>query len=108
MSILLKDPSLKRLTLIAPRELEDTLVELLLEMQPALPGFTTALVAGHGEGFAQASVHECVRGRIDRLQLWLVLSADDAQRVMGVIRASLPHSQISWWLEPVEAMGRLA
>jgi hypothetical protein len=108
MTTSLKDPALKRLTLIAPRDLEEALVELLLDLQPALPGFTTAPVAGHGEGFAQASVHECVRGRIDRLQLWLVLSAEDAQRLLNVIRTRLPHSQISWWLEPVEAMGRLA
>lgn len=108
MSIALNHPLLKRLTLIAPRELEDDLIELLLDMQPALPGFTTAPVAGHGEGFAQASVHECVRGRIRRLQLWMVLPADDAQRVVAMIAARLPHSRISWWLEPVEAMGRLA
>lgn len=99
---------LKRLTMIAPREQEDALVAALLEMQPALPGFTTMPVAGHGEGFAQASVHECVRGRIDRLLLWLVLPGEDVQRVLEVIGRQLPHSQIVWWIEPVDAMGRLA
>ena len=33
---------LKRLTLLAARELEETLVEALLDLQPALPGFTPA------------------------------------------------------------------
>jgi hypothetical protein len=100
--------TLKRLTMIAPREEEDVLVATLLEMQPSLPGFTTMPVAGHGEGFAKASVHECVRGRIDRLLLWLVLPQDDVQRVLTVIGQHLPHSQIVWWIEPVDAMGRLA
>lgn len=100
--------TLKRLTMIAPREQEDGLVAALLEMQPGLPGFTTVPVAGHGVGFAQASVHECVRGRIDRLLLWLVLPQEDVQRVLDVIGQQLPHSQIVWWIEPVEAMGRLA
>lgn len=99
---------LKRLTMVAPREEEDVLVATLLEMLPALPGFTTIPVAGHGEGFAQASVHECVRGRIDRLLLWLVLPGEDVQRVLDVIGRQLPHSQIVWWIEPVDAMGRLA
>lgn len=99
---------LKRLTMIASREQEDALVAALLEMQPGLPGFTTMPVAGHGEGFAKASVHECVRGRIDRLLLWLVLPEDDVERVLMVIARQLPHSQIVWWIEPVDAMGRLA
>jgi nitrogen regulatory protein PII len=98
----------KRLTMIAAREHEDGLLATLLEMQPALPGFTTMPVAGHGDGFAQASVHERVRGRIDRLLLWLVLPEDDVQRVLEVIARRLPHSQLVWWVEPVDAMGRLA
>lgn len=99
---------LKRLTILAARELEETLVEALLDLQPALPGFTTALVAGHGEGFARASVQECVRGRIDRLQLWIVLPEGDVQRVLDLLAARFAHSRLRWWIEPVEAMGELA
>lgn len=99
---------LKRLTLVMPREIEDALVAILLEMQPALPGFTTLEVAGHGEGFAAASARESVRGRIDRRLLWMVLPEGDEQRVLAGIARQLPHSQIVWWIEPVEAMGRLA
>ena len=99
---------LKRLTLLAARELEETLVEALLDLQPALPGFTTARVAGHGEGFARASVQESVRGRIDRLQLWIVLPESDVKRVLDLLAARFAHSRLRWWVEPVEAMGELA
>ncbi len=99
---------LKRMTLLAARELEETLVEALLDLKPALPGFTTALVAGHGEGFARASVPECVRGRIDRLQLWIVLPASDVPRVLDMLCARFAHSRLRWWVEPVESMGELA
>lgn len=99
---------LKRLTLLAARELEETLVEALLDLQPALPGFTTALVAGHGEGFARASVQESVRGRIDRLQLWIVLPESDVKRVLDLLATRFAHSRLRWWVEPVEAMGELA
>ncbi|TAL87711.1 MAG: DUF3240 domain-containing protein [Rhodanobacter sp.] len=99
---------LKRLTMVVPREIEESLVAVLLDIEPALPGFTTMAVDGHGEGFAQASVRESVRGRVDRRMLWMVLPQGDEQRVLAQLSARLPHSQIVWWIEPVEAMGRLA
>lgn len=99
---------LKRLTMIAPSELEDALVDTLLDMQPNLPGFTTVSVAGHGGSFDQAQVHECVRGRINRLQLWMVLPADDVQRVLDAVGQRLRGGNVTWWIEPVDAMGRLA
>lgn len=100
--------TLKRLTILAARGLEEALVEALLDLRPALPGFTTALVAGHGEGFARASVQESVRGRIDRLQLWIVLPESDLPRVLDMLAARFAHSRLRWWIEPVEAMGELA
>jgi hypothetical protein len=99
---------LKRLTILAARELEETVVEILLDLRPALPGFTTAMVAGHGEGFDQATAHERVRGRIDRLQVWMVLPADDVPRVLAALDARLAHSRLRWWVELVESMGELA
>jgi hypothetical protein len=99
---------LKRLTLVAPRALEEELVTILLDMQPALPGFTTTPVAGHGENFDDASVRERVRGRIDRVLLWLVLPAEAVTRVLTALNAALPRSDVVWWIEPVERMGRLS
>ena len=100
--------TLKRLTLVAPRALEEDLVALLLDMQPPLPGFTTAHVAGHGEGFDRARIVERVQGRIDRVLLWLVLPAETVDRVLSRLCEALPQSEVVWWIEPVEKMGRLA
>lgn len=99
--------ALKRLTLVAPRHLEEALVSILLDMQPALPGFTSAPVAGHGQGFEGASTAECVRGRIDRVLLWLVLPEESVDRVVTHLDIQLPRSDVVWWVEPVERMGRL-
>lgn len=100
--------SLKRLTVLAPVDLEGNLLEAVLEMQPAVPGFTTLAVSGHGERFDGASVREQVRGRVERSMMWLVLPAEDVERVLAQLRERLPHPDIVWWIEPVDAMGRLA
>ena len=100
--------SLKRLTVLAPRDLEDALLAVVLDMQPALPGFTTAHVSGHGERFDGTRVQEQVRGRVDRVLLWMVLPAEDVERVLAKLRARMPNPDIVWWLEPVDAIGRLA
>ena len=62
------------------------LLEALLEMQPALPGFTTMAVSGHGERFEGTRVQEQVRGRIDRCMTWLVLPQEDVERVLDQLR----------------------
>lgn len=102
------DLSLKRLTILAPSDLEDAVLEALLEMQPALPGFTTLAVSGHGEHFEGARVQEQVCGRIDRSMTWLVLPEEDIGRVLGQLRRQTPNPDIVWWVEPVDAMGKLA
>lgn len=100
--------SLKRLTLLAPRELEDALVAAMLAMQPDVPSFTTTPASGHGEPFVAARIEEQVRGRVDRAMLWLVLPTEDVERVLTTLRERVPSPDIIWWLEPVDAMGRLA
>ncbi len=99
---------LKRLTVLVPCDLEDTLLEALLEMQPALPGFTTMAVSGHGERFEGTRVQEQVRGRIARCMTWLVLPQEDIDRVLDQLRRQMPNPDVVWWVEPVDAMGRLA
>lgn len=100
--------NLKRLTILAPIALEEPLVDALLNLRPALPGFTTMSASGHGARFDVASIRERVRGRIERSLLWLVLPADDVSRVLAHLREGMPHPDIVWWVEPVESMGRLA
>ncbi len=100
--------SLKRLTVLVPRDLETTMLEALLEMQPTVPGFTTLAVSGHGERFEGTRVQEQVRGRIDRSMTWLVLPEEDVERVLAQLRRHISNPDVVWWVEPVDAMGRLA
>lgn len=100
--------SLKRLTVLAPRDLEDALLAVVLDMQPALPGFTTTHVSGHGERFDGTRVQEQVRGRVDRAMMWLVLPTEDVERVLAKLRERMPNPDVVWWVEPVDAIGRLA
>lgn len=99
--------TLKRLTLSVPRALEETVTETLLAMQPEVPGFSALEGSGHGEGFDHAGVEERVRGAIARCLILLVLPGEDVVRVLDQLRRALPHPDIVWWVEPVEAMGRL-
>ena len=39
---------------------------------------------------------------------WLLLPDGQADRVLAEVEKRLPHSRIVWWLEPVQARGRLA
>jgi hypothetical protein len=99
--------ALKRLTLLVPLNLEDALLAVVLDMQPAVSGFTTTHVSGHGERFDGTSVQERVRGSVDRAMMWLVLPAADAERVLAQLQERISNPDIVWWVEPVDAMGRL-
>lgn len=99
--------SLKQLTILVPRDLEDALLATVLDMQPAVPGFTTTHVSGHGERFDATRVQEQVRGRVDRTMMWLVLPSEAVERLLATLREQMPNPDVIWWVEPVEAMGRL-
>ena len=99
--------SLKRLTLLYPPALEGPLVELLLEHRPELPGFTTVAAEGHGADLDDAGIREQVRGRVARGMLTMVLPAALVEVVLASLRARFAHSDVTWWVEPVEQFGDL-
>jgi len=101
-------PDLQRLTLVFPPGVEARLLELLLEQEPPLPGFTVLAGEGHGADFATASVREQVRGRVARRMLLMVLPAERIEKLIALLRAGLPNPHVTWWVEPVSAFGRLA
>lgn len=99
---------LQRLTLVFPPNVEERLLELLLEQEPPLPGFTVVAGEGHGADFATASLREQVRGRVARRIVLMVLPAESIEQLIGRLRATLPNPHVTWWVEPVVAFGRLA
>lgn len=80
----------------------------MLAIEPPIGGFTTWSAEGHGHGFAKASFRERVRGRVDRTMLVAVVPRFQAARILETIatRAAIPH--MAYWIEPIEAFGRLA
>ena len=100
--------TLTRLTLAFPPSLESRIVELLLEQEPPLPGFTILHGEGHGADFSRATIREQVRGRVERRILMLVLPHAQAMALVDALGDAVPNPQTVWWLEPVLAFGRLS
>ena len=95
------------LFLVAPPDLEETIIDLLLERESIVPRFITASIDTHGTAIALASVAERVRGRARRIEFKLLIQRDDVDTLLAAITAQLPHAGISWWLVPVLAYGRI-
>lgn len=102
------DQSPCKLTLVYPPGAEDCIVELMLSAEPPLTGFTTWKAEGHGHDFTEASVRERVRGRVTRGVLAAIIPRARLAALLEDIRikARIPH--LAYWVEPVEAFGRLA
>lgn len=97
-----------KLTLVYPPASESALVELLLALEPAAPGFTTLRAVGHGHSFEGASHAERVGGQVARNLMVSILPRMQAGQVLERIRAEAPVPHLAYWLEPVLAAGRLA
>ena len=97
-----------RLTIAMPEALEDEVLEALLQIQPPIEGFTTFDAEGHGQTFANARTRECVRGRIARKLLLLVLPRARVMPIIEQLRTAVRSGEAAWWIEPVEQFGRLS
>lgn len=102
------DQSACKLTLLYPPAAEDRIVELLLNADPPLSGFTTWRAEGHGHDFGNASVQERVRGRVARGVLVLILPRSRLSSLLEDIRSRVGIPDLIYWVEPIEAFGRLA
>jgi hypothetical protein len=96
------------LTLVYPPAAEDCIVELMLNTQPPLTGFTTWRAEGHGHDFANASARERVRGRVMRGVLSVIVARARLAALLEDIRTKAAIANLAYWVEPVEAFGRLA
>lgn len=96
-----------RLTLVYPPVSETALVELILSVDPPLPGFTTWRGAGHGHGFEEATHGERVSGRVSRGVLTSIMPRATAEMMLERIRSEAPVPHLAFWIEPVLAAGRL-
>jgi hypothetical protein len=102
------DQSACKLTLIYPPASESHITELMMNSEPPLAGFTTFEAEGHGGSFSDASMRERVRGRVARRVLMLVLARSRVAPLLDEIRVKAAIPDLVYWVEPVEAFGRLA
>ena len=79
----------------------------MLDAAPDLAGFTTWLAEGHGHDFATASTRERVRGRVLRGMLTVVGPRSGMATLLETIRTRAGIVNLAYWIEPVEAFGRL-
>ncbi|MCL6555205.1 MAG: DUF3240 family protein [Burkholderiales bacterium] len=96
------------LTLVIPTDLEEEVVDHLLEHPEWVPGFTTFMVSGHGQGVVYRNSAEAVRGRVGRVMVQIVTEGEKAEALLDHLKASFPHPEITWWMSPVSGQGRLA
>lgn len=85
-------------------ELEEDLVDYLLGLD-GIGGFTSYGVLGHGAG-TELSLAEQVSGRRKRLQIELMLSQDQATRVVAGLAGNV-GGDIVWWEQAVTRSGRI-
>jgi|JI9StandDraft_1071089.scaffolds.fasta_scaffold190422_2 Protein of unknown function (DUF3240) len=96
-----------RLTMVYPPASEGSLLSLMLDMEPPVPGFTTWRGAGHGLSFENATHGERVSGQVARGIMTSIMSRDTADRVLERIRQDSPIPHLTYWIELVVAAGRL-
>ncbi len=102
------DQSACKLTLVYPPGAEDSIIELMLNVEPSLTGFTTWLAEGHGHDFTNASPRERVRGRVMRSLLTAIVPRQRLASLLEEVRTKAGIVNLVYWVEPVEAFGRLA
>jgi hypothetical protein len=101
------DKPIGKLTLVYPPAAEDMIMELMLKADPPLTGLTTSTAEGHGHDFSKASTSERVRGRIRRGVLTVVAPRERFAALLEDIRINAAIVNLVYWIEPVEAFGRL-
>jgi len=101
------DTKICKLTLIYPAIAEDQIIEVLLEQEPPLPGFTSWAVDGHGHDFTNASMAERVRGRVKNSMLVAVMPRTRLLPLLDIIREEIQVPGLTYWVEPVDGFCRL-
>lgn len=96
-----------KLTIAAPANLEEDIVEMLLRCEPPLGGFSVVKAEGHGQNFERARTSERVRGRTARIMLQIVIARTRVDSVLDRLTTTAARTQTAWWIEPVERFGRL-
>ena len=95
------------LSLTLPNDVAQHVEDLLLSRPDLVRGFTASHAEGHGSVIALVEPAELVSGHSPRTQIRMAGPEEQMRAVLALIKASLPHANIFYWLVPVIEMGRL-
>jgi hypothetical protein len=101
-----ESPQQVRLSLLFPPALEEIVTDALLA-DPALPGFVLLHAEGHEGDFTTASLHEQIRGHVERRMLSMIIGREHVDDLLATLRERIASHELRWWIEPVIASGSL-
>ena len=108
MTMLDANAEYQKLTLVCPDELAERIIDVMLEADVRMTGFTTVKADGHGHDFSSATVRERVRGRVARRVIVAILPAEDVAVLLNDIHQQIKNPHLAYWIEPVSAYGHLS
>lgn len=91
--------------IVPPRVEEAVLDQLLLSLGNST--FTRLEAYGHGLNPAHLNVAEQVQGRAQQVQIQIILSQAEAEKLLAELKQNLPQVPIFHWLIPVISAGEL-
>lgn len=95
-----------RLSLLFPPALEEIVTDTLIA-DPTLPGFVLLHAEGHEGDFSTASLHEQIRGHVERRMLSMIIGRGQVDDLLAILRERIVSHELRWWIEPVIASGSL-
>ncbi|HWU56556.1 MAG TPA: DUF3240 family protein [Rhizomicrobium sp.] len=101
-------PPLIKLTLACPQALAEQMVEFLLDGAWLQGGFTTVAGSGHGADFANATLREKVRGRVEVLLVTTIVPAAHLPSLLAALREQFKAPYTRYWTEPIQEFGDLS
>lgn len=95
------------LTLALPVALEEDLIDQLLSRADWVPGFSVTQGQGMGQRIALTTSMEQVQGRARRCFIQVALGRERVQALVTELQQAVPSPQITYWVQPLWAFGRL-
>jgi hypothetical protein len=96
------------LTLVIPVSLEEDVLDFLLLHPQWAGGFSVMAAQGLGQGARLHSAMELVQGRSARKLVLIAGVLDDLRQLVQALAQEMPSPEVTYWMSPLLACGRLA
>lgn len=95
------------LTLAIPVSLEDDVLNFLLQHPQWASGFSMVDADGMGQGASLLTAMEKVQGRARRILVLLAGADADLRQLVTALGREIHNRDVTWWIVPITAFGRL-